>query len=166
MHINSRWTEVQSREQKGAKASGRGWWLVVRRWKSPELKLLLKRLLFLAILPWIKYFQNLLFNFPHSSFKTRRTKKSIQDLKRNILSGRRLLNFRENLRLSCWRPGMRLLIWDRWWISRIQATKNYIHNQVESVLGNDKTTKEQLGDEERKKFKWLYSQVEYHHLQK
>ena len=44
--------------------------------------------------------------------------------------------------------------------------KNYIHNQVESVLGNDKTTKEQLGDEERKKFKWLYSQVEYHLLQK
>ena len=64
MHINCRWTEVQSREQKGAKASGRGWWLVARRWKSPELKLLLKRLLFLAILPWIKYFQNLLFNFP------------------------------------------------------------------------------------------------------
>jgi len=31
--------------------------------------------------------------------------------------------------------------------------------QVESVLGNDKTTKEQLGDEERKKFKWLYSQA-------
>ena len=47
MHINCRWTEVQSREQKGATASGRGWWLVVRRWKSLELKLLLKRLLFL-----------------------------------------------------------------------------------------------------------------------
>ena len=109
---------------------------------------------------------NHLFNFFPCSSKTRRRKKSTQDLRRKILSGRRLLNFRENLRLSCWRPGMRLLIWDRWWISRIHATKNYIHNQVESVLGNDKTTKEQLGDEERKKFKWLYSQVEYHHLQK
>ena len=50
MHINCRWTEVQSREQKGATASGRGWWLVVRRWKSLELKLLLKRLLFLRSL--------------------------------------------------------------------------------------------------------------------
>ena len=165
MHINSRWTEVQSREQKGATASGRGWWLVVRRWKSPELKLLLKRLLFLAILPWIKYFQNLLFNFPLLPLKTEE-QKSRYKIWEAILSGRRLLNFRENLRLSCWRPGMRLLIWDRWWISRIHATKNYIHNQVESVLGNDKTTKEQLGDEERKKFKWLYSQVEYHHVQK
>merc|ERR1719270_682159 len=31
--------------------------------------------------------------------------------------------------------------------------------QVESVFGNDKTTKEQMGDDERKKFKWLYSEA-------